>query len=165
MAKWWGMAGRYTGSYLDRCNGWRAVAILGRHQPSFTRQTHPQNILSNPPRGSVGEGGDLCPGCAPDSIVKIGVSNMPHGRLMVLVAGGLMIISLPVGSRASSATHALTTIQPGSIATPIHTPGVLRRPGAAEKWSRFVCIGPIRSGRDEYAAGYGSVPPDPSDRL
>jgi hypothetical protein len=24
-----GMAGRYTGSYLDRCNGWRAIAILG----------------------------------------------------------------------------------------------------------------------------------------
>jgi hypothetical protein len=23
-----GMAGRYTGSYLDRSNGWRAVAIL-----------------------------------------------------------------------------------------------------------------------------------------
>lgn len=46
---------------------------------------------------------------------------MPHGRLMVLVAGGLMIISLPVGSRASSATHALPTIQLGSIATPIHT--------------------------------------------
>jgi len=23
-----GMTGRYTGSYLDRSNGWRAVAIL-----------------------------------------------------------------------------------------------------------------------------------------
>jgi hypothetical protein len=27
-----GMAGRYTGSYLERCNGWRAVAILGWHR-------------------------------------------------------------------------------------------------------------------------------------
>ena len=24
----WGMAGRYTGSYFDRSNGWRAVATL-----------------------------------------------------------------------------------------------------------------------------------------
>jgi hypothetical protein len=30
------MAGRYTGSYLDRSNDWRAVAILGWHRPSFT---------------------------------------------------------------------------------------------------------------------------------
>jgi len=26
------MAGRYSGSYLDRCYGWRAVAILGWHR-------------------------------------------------------------------------------------------------------------------------------------
>ncbi len=38
-----GMAGRYTGSYLDRSNGWRAPAILadigqaslGRRIPTF----------------------------------------------------------------------------------------------------------------------------------
>jgi hypothetical protein len=36
-----GMAGRYTGSYLGRCDGWRAVAIPGRHRPSFTRCPHP----------------------------------------------------------------------------------------------------------------------------
>jgi hypothetical protein len=33
------MAERYTGSYLDRRNGWRTVAILW-HRPSFTRRTH-----------------------------------------------------------------------------------------------------------------------------
>jgi hypothetical protein len=28
LAKMAGMAGRYPGSYLDRCDGWRAAAIL-----------------------------------------------------------------------------------------------------------------------------------------
>ena len=28
LTKMAGMAGRYPGSYLDRCNGWRAAAIL-----------------------------------------------------------------------------------------------------------------------------------------
>jgi hypothetical protein len=28
LAKIAGMAGRYPGSYLDRCDGWRAAAIL-----------------------------------------------------------------------------------------------------------------------------------------
>jgi hypothetical protein len=29
MRKVAGMAGRYSGSYLERCSGWRAAAILG----------------------------------------------------------------------------------------------------------------------------------------
>jgi hypothetical protein len=37
------MAGRYTGSYLDRSNGWRAVAILADIGQSFTRRMHPRN--------------------------------------------------------------------------------------------------------------------------
>ncbi len=35
------MAGRYTGSYLDRFNGWHAVAILA--EIGFTRRTHPRD--------------------------------------------------------------------------------------------------------------------------
>jgi hypothetical protein len=35
------MAGRYTGSYLDRCNGWRAVAILADIGQASLVRTHP----------------------------------------------------------------------------------------------------------------------------
>ena len=38
------MAGRYTGSYLDRSYGWRAIAILADIGQSFTRRMHPHHI-------------------------------------------------------------------------------------------------------------------------
>jgi hypothetical protein len=36
------MAGRYTGSYLDRSNGWRAVATLADIAQASLVRTHPQ---------------------------------------------------------------------------------------------------------------------------
>jgi hypothetical protein len=42
LAKMAGMAGRYPGSYLDRCDGWRAAAILDWHRSSFTRCRIPE---------------------------------------------------------------------------------------------------------------------------
>jgi hypothetical protein len=59
-----GMAGRYTGSYLDRSNGWRAVATLadigqaslvGRipnsNMASLTAMTNPARRAFNFPSG------------------------------------------------------------------------------------------------------------------
>ena len=36
------MAGRYTGSYLNQCSGWRAVATLADIGQASLGRTHPQ---------------------------------------------------------------------------------------------------------------------------
>jgi len=46
------MAGCYSGSYLDRHNGWRAVAILGWHRSSFTRGNASPFRNVGPPQSS-----------------------------------------------------------------------------------------------------------------
>lgn len=42
--KFVGMAGRYTGSYLDRSNGWRAVAIPADIGQASLDGSHPQEV-------------------------------------------------------------------------------------------------------------------------
>jgi hypothetical protein len=47
-----GMAGRYTGSYLDRSNGWRAVAILADiGRASLVGRIPKESIRTLPGRG------------------------------------------------------------------------------------------------------------------
>ncbi len=51
----WGMAGRYTGSYLDRSNGWRAVATLADiGQASLVARIPKRSIITLPAQRQPG---------------------------------------------------------------------------------------------------------------
>jgi hypothetical protein len=49
-----GMAGRYTGSYLGRSNGWRAVAILADIGQASLVGRIPNSIMASPARRQPG---------------------------------------------------------------------------------------------------------------
>jgi hypothetical protein len=70
-----GMAGRYTGSYLDRSNGWRAVATLADiGQASLVGRIPNSNMASPTAMANHHEGRSRFPFRGPD------IASVPLGR-------------------------------------------------------------------------------------